>query len=165
MCSDNGDRESVMRCLKMGARDFIVKPFDPAKMIEKIGKVLQPKKAPRIMIVDDDEFILEILEKIVRREGYDVTAVRSANDALTRLEEDNIEVVISDIVMPEMDGMELLKEVKAKFPKTLMLMITGHSGKYGRESVLDSGADGFISKPFKNIEITRTIQRLLNNVE
>ncbi len=163
MCSDTGNRESVLKSMKMGARDFIVKPVNPDILMEKIGKILHPKGAPRIMVVDDDEFVLEILEKIIKRDGFEVIAVTSASDALQTLETEKVEVIISDIVMPEMDGMELLVNVKMKFPKIRMLMITGHSGKYGKESVLDAGADGFISKPFKNIEITRTLQRLIHN--
>jgi DNA-binding NarL/FixJ family response regulator len=63
-----------------------------------------------------------------------------------------------------MDGIELLKQVKCKYPEIRVLMITGHTGRYGSESVMDIGADGFISKPFKNIEITRTLRRLIDNI-
>ncbi len=162
MCSETGDKESVLKSRRMGARDFIIKPINPDILMEKIGKILRPKSAPRVMVVEDDEFVLDILEKIIKREGFEVVAVSSARDALQELEKAKVEVIISDIVMPGMDGMELLNNVKTNFPEIRMLMITGHSGKYGKESVMEAGADGFISKPFKNIEITRTIQKLID---
>ena len=164
MCSETVDKNIVLNSKKLGASDFIKKPVDPDKLMEKIGKILQPKSTPRVMVVDDDEFILEILEKIIRREGFEVTAISSAREALEKLESEKIEAVISDIVMPEMDGIELLKQVKSKYPEIRVLMITGHTGRYGSESVMDIGADGFISKPFKNIEITRTLRRLIDNI-
>ena len=162
--SDIADKHLVLKSKNLGARDFIIKPFDSDKLMEKIGKILQPKSSPRVLVVDDDEFILEILEKIVHREGFEVASVLSAKEALQKLENGNFDAVISDIVMPDMDGIELLKEVKEKHPSIKMLMITGHTGKYGSESVMDLGADGFVSKPFKNIEITRTLHMLINRV-
>jgi len=162
MCSATGDKESVLKSVKLGAKDYIIKPVNPNILMEKIARITRPKSAPRVMVVDDDELILEILEKIIKRDGYEVIAYTSARKALQALETEEVEVIISDIVMPEMDGMELLVNVKTRFPKIHMLMITGHSGKYGKESVLDAGADGFISKPFKNIEIIRTLQKLIH---
>lgn len=162
ICSETGDKEAVIKSRRMGAKDFIIKPFKPDIILEKVGKILRPKSAPRIMVVEDDVFVLDVLEKIIKREGFEVVAFTSARDALQELEKDKAKLIISDIVMPGMDGMELLNNVKTKFPDIPMLMITGHSGRYGRESVLEAGADGFISKPFKNIEITRTIQKLID---
>ena len=161
MCGATGDKESVLKSIKLGARDFILKPFDPDILMEKIARIeSSPKIKPQIMVIDDEEFLLDVLKTILKREGYSVVTSKSAREGLEILAKTNVEVIISDIIMPEMDGMELLTEVKAKYPKIKMLMITGHSGKYGERSVLDAGADGFITKPFKNIEITRTIQRL-----
>jgi DNA-binding response OmpR family regulator len=164
MCSSDSDKDSVLKSVQLGARDFLIKPVNPDILMEKIARITRPKKvAPCVMVVDDDEFILDILQKIIRRDGYEVIPVRSALEALKTLEETKVEVIISDIVMPEMDGMELLASVKTKHPGVQVVMITGHSGRFGKESVLDAGADGFISKPFKNIEIIRTLQRLMVN--
>jgi CheY-like chemotaxis protein len=162
MCSATGDKESVLKSIRLGAKDFIVKPVNPNTLMEKIHKITRPRSAPRIMVIDDDEFILDVLEKIIERDGYEVITFTSAREALQALESEEVKVIISDIAMPEMDGMELLVNVKARYPKICMLMVTGHAGKYGKESVIDAGADGFISKPFKNIEITRTLQRLIS---
>ena len=137
---------------------------NPCRQLDPVQPFSAPIELKRILVVDDDEFILEILEKIVHREGFEVASVLSAKEALQKLENGNFDAVISDIVMPDMDGIELLKEVKEKHPSIKMLMITGHTGKYGSESVMDLGADGFVSKPFKNIEITRTLHMLINRV-
>lgn len=116
----------------------------------------------KVLIVENDPKSALELNGILVKKGFEVAAVSSARDALQELEKAKVEVIISDIVMPGMDGMEPLNNVKTNFPEIRMLMITGHSGKYGKESVMEAGADGFISKPFKNIEITRTIQKLID---
>ena len=72
MCSASGDKESVLKSIRLGAKDFIVKPVNADTFMEKIRKITRPKNVPRIMVIDDDEFILDVLEKIIERDGYEV---------------------------------------------------------------------------------------------
>ena len=69
-----------------------------------------------------------------------------------------IKAVISDIVMPNVDGFELLARIKSNYPGIPVLLITGHGGRYERKDVISAGADGYITKPFKNIEIVNTLK-------
>ena len=160
MCSSLSDKEAILKSMKLGARDYIVKPIEPNTLIKKILKIFEKKDSMTVMVVDDQKFILDILKKILERDGYAVVAYTSAREALKMLGEINVDIIISDISMPEMDGLEFLAQVKKQYPKIRMLMITGHSGKYKEESVIDAGADGFIAKPFKNLEIIRELQGL-----
>ncbi len=85
----------------------------------------------------------------------------SGEHALEILEENKVAAIISDIAMPEMNGIDLLTKVKKKHGDIPILMITGFAGQYRGENVLAAGADGFIIKPFKNIDIVNKIKSLI----
>ncbi len=158
MCSAVGDKEMILKAIKLGARDYIIKPIDSKILLGKLTNLLETKSTPIILVVDDEEFILEILKKILERDGYSVITQTSALEALKMLEKITVNMIISDISMPEMDGMEFLARVKSLYPHIRTLMITGHSGRYGEKSVVEAGADGFVAKPFKNLEIIRKLE-------
>ena len=81
-------------------------------------------------------------------------------DALEKLESTSFNLVISDIKMPRMDGIELLFEIKSRYPQISVLLITGHGDEYNSQDVLAAGADYFITKPFKNVDIARTLRSI-----
>jgi len=113
-----------------------------------------------VLIVDDEQFIRQILGRIVKREGYTVSEARDGIEALEMLQTEKFHFVISDIKMPRMDGMELLNAIKAQHPKTKVLMVTGYAGDYTAWDVISAGADHYITKPFKNTEIATTLRSL-----
>ncbi len=119
---------------------------------------MSPKAS--VLIVDDEKFLRQILMRIVQREGYTVDEASDGKDALEKLKKTKYDFVISDIRMPNMDGMELLSAIKTKFPETMVILITAYAGDYGAKEVLAAGADHYITKPFKNIEIARTLGKL-----
>ena len=77
------------------------------------------------------------------------------------LEENKVSAIISDIAMPGMNGMDLLAEVKKKYQGIPMLMITGFAGQYKSDHAMAAGADGFIIKPFKNIDIINKVKNFV----
>ncbi|MFQ5500580.1 MAG: response regulator [Candidatus Zixiibacteriota bacterium] len=118
------------------------------------------KQTGSILIVDDAEFIRSIIARMVKREGYTVSEACDGVEALEKLAVAPVDFVISDIKMPRMDGLELLGEIKSNYPDVMVLMITGYAGEYTSDDVLAAGADYFITKPFKNVEIARTLVAL-----
>lgn len=78
-----------------------------------------------ILLVDDDRELLEVYEKIFRLKGFQVLSCDNSEAALTILQEHNVSVVISDIIMPRMDGMELLHAIKRIRPAVEVIMLTG----------------------------------------
>lgn len=153
VCSSVGDEANVLKTIHMGARDYLVKPASPENLISKIRKLLTGRPEKTILIVDDDRFILDILAKVVEREGMKAVKAADGNEALKIAESHKISAVISDIAMPGMSGLELLAAIKGKNSNIPVLLITGHTGRYNKEDVTALGADGFIAKPFKNTEI------------
>ena len=103
---------------------------------------------PRLLVVDDDPHIREQLERLYRQSGYTVTTVASAEEAITRLGEDDIDMVISDVRLPGIDGIELTSYVHDHFPDVPVIVITGFSDIQTAVDVLKMGAVDFLIKPF-----------------
>lgn len=108
-------------------------------------------KKARILIVDDEEDILEVLSYNLSKEGYDVTTAGDGASALKKAEEFEPHLIILDIMMPEMDGIEVCQKLKSnvKFQNTLIAFLTARSEAFTQISALDSGGDDFINKPIK----------------
>jgi len=113
-----------------------------------------------VLVVDDEVFIRQILSRIVSREGYSVAEANDGVEALEKMADRHFDFVISDIQMPRMGGMELLAKIKGQYTDTRVLLITGYGGADTADEVSAAGADCFITKPFKNVEISRTLTAL-----
>ncbi|UCG62919.1 MAG: response regulator [Candidatus Zixiibacteriota bacterium] len=155
------DRESVMKSIELGAKDFIVKPVDARILITKIQHLIE-NSTKTILIVDDDPLMRGLLKKIVEREGYKTKEAESGEQALELFDSKKIGLVISDLEMPGMNGLELLKAIKEKSRKIPVLIVTGKTYGYDKHDVLEAGADGYITKPFKNFEIARRVAAFLH---
>lgn len=113
-----------------------------------------------VLVVDDEHVIRTILSQILRRDGYSVSEASNGKEALVKMTEQPIDFVVTDIRMPEMDGMELLIELKNKYPKIPVAVITGHSGSYPPEDLIAAGADQYIVKPFKKDQISLAMRKM-----
>ncbi|MBN1211655.1 MAG: response regulator [candidate division Zixibacteria bacterium] len=113
-----------------------------------------------VLIVDDEKCIRDILSRIIEREGFMVTVAVDGSDAYEKIQKARYDYVISDINMPNMTGLELLKKIKGLNRKIRVLLITSRAGEYSPHEILREGADFFITKPFKNAEIARTLRSL-----
>lgn len=155
-CSDNADRQAIISIMGAGASDFILKPIKEKELIPRIDRALQFGR-PEVLVVDDEHFILDLLRKVLEREGFIVHTADTAVKGLEILDSHLIDVVVSDILLPGMNGIELLVKIKEQFPHMPVLLITGHSGQYSAIDALSHGADGYITKPFKNVEIVKKL--------
>ena len=116
---------------------------------------------PVILIVDDEPDIREILEIVLRDEGMEVLASASGRDALAILRKRDIDVVISDIRMPDLSGVELLREARALAAETVFIMITAFASTETAIEALQHGAYDYITKPFKMEELRAVVRRAL----
>ncbi|MDY6842834.1 MAG: response regulator [Thermodesulfobacteriota bacterium] len=115
-----------------------------------------------ILVVEDDEKMGAMLEKVLCSEGYSIDIAYSGNEAISKITASPYDLVLADMVMPGMDGIELLKEVKSAYPYIYFIIITAFGSDETRERALNGGADIFLSKPVKMEELKAEIKRLLS---
>lgn len=116
--------------------------------------------ANAILIVDDDNAIKESVEEYLKILSYEVKSALSATEALTILKTFEADVVLTDIMMQGMDGLELTKKIKKQYDIEVMVM-TGYSADYSYEEAVKAGASDFIFKPFRFEELDLRIKRVL----
>lgn len=115
----------------------------------------------KILIVDDDPVILKLMGTILCTIGYDCDTVADGLAAVEKLKKENFTVVITDMTMPNMDGMELLKHVRDNYPWIDVIVVTGYTEAYSYTDVIKAGASDFISKPFNNDELEAKLNRVI----
>ncbi len=115
----------------------------------------------KILIVDDDRTLSDNLRDILLDEGYEVTARYSAISALKLMKKKEFDIAIIDIVMPHINGMELLWEIKKKWPGIQVVMITAFATVENAVEAIKNGAADYIAKPFKTNEIQVVIKRVI----
>ena len=118
---------------------------------------------PRILVVDDEESIREFLEIMLRKEGYEVTCAEDGQKALDLVKKRSFDMVISDLQMPNMTGLELLKEVKTQYPDMMFMMITAFGTTETAVDAMKLGAYDYILKPFKIDEVRINIANALRS--
>jgi len=115
----------------------------------------------RILIVDDEEIVIRSCKRILDGDEFQVEAVRDGREALLRIEDNAYDVVILDIMMPNIDGLEVLRRVKETHPNVDVVMITGLSQIDTAVQAMKLGAFDYLSKPFEPDELKLVVQRAL----
>jgi diguanylate cyclase (GGDEF)-like protein len=113
-----------------------------------------------ILIVDDDENILDPMHEFMTKVGFNAFAASSAEEAIEVLKANTIEVVITDIILPGQDGLELTDLIKANYDIDVIVM-TGYRGNYSYEEAINKGASDFIFKPVRLEEVLLRLKRVL----
>jgi DNA-binding NtrC family response regulator len=125
-----------------------------------------PDNANRsILVVDDDRELLRALERTLRNAGYPVRGVESGEDAMTSLSDGVPDLVVSDFLLPGMDGIALLKEIKAAAPGTEVLMMTAHGTIERAVEAMRAGAYDFVEKPIERDRLLRAVERAFERRE
>lgn len=112
-----------------------------------------------VLVVDDEEIICNLLSRVLQRAGYNVTTAISGAQAIELLGTENFHVVITDIKMPEMNGFQLLKEIKDRRSTVAVVVMTAFADSYTIKDALLNGADEYITKPINNYEVTVVVER------
>ncbi|WP_129692284.1 response regulator transcription factor [Gottfriedia acidiceleris] len=118
----------------------------------------------KVLVVDDDANIRELISIFLSGEGYTVIEAENGQEALTLLEENNIQIVVVDVMMPEVDGYELTKEVK-KYYDIPILMVTAKGESQDKLKGFDLGVDDYVVKPFDPLEIVARVKALLRRFQ
>ncbi|MCK5228097.1 MAG: diguanylate cyclase [Desulfobulbaceae bacterium] len=122
---------------------------------------LRPEHKIRIIIVDDDPLVLDLLGIFISSFGYEYVAAGDGLEAVEELKKGPVDIIITDLMMPNMDGMELLKYTRTHYPDTDVLVVTGHAGTFTYMDVIRAGAIDFITKPFNEDELEAKLDRAL----
>ena len=114
-----------------------------------------------IVIIDDEPITRKQLRRILEKTGYSVSTFSSPQRALKHMEEAFCHLVISDVRMPTMNGLELMSRVKARFPETEVILITGYASLDGAVEATKEGAFYYLEKPFTPDQVRERVRQAL----
>ena len=115
--------------------------------------------AGKILVVDNEEDQLDMMGSLLDRMGYQAVLVQDSDRALDLIEKDRFSLVITDLIMPGTDGMELCEKIKSAEPKTAVYMFSGHVDLYDPEKIKRAGFDGYLQKPIDVTQLRQEIKK------
>jgi len=117
----------------------------------------------KILIVDDEEGMRRLLARLLFKAGYETATAANGAEALALIESDHFDLVVTDIQMPEMDGLQLLQEIRSFDPELPIIVITAYGTVENAVAALRAGASDYITKPFENDDILLTLERVFEH--
>lgn len=115
----------------------------------------------RILVVDDEDALRTVLSSELEGEGYHVRSAADGQEAINILGNQEFDLILLDIKMPNVDGFEVLKFVKDRQPKTKVVMLTGFADLKNAIESKKLGAEDFVSKPYDLVDLLTTVERVL----
>ena len=121
----------------------------------------------KVLIVEDDSFSRNLLVRLLSKEDYQVTIAHDGKEALELLEKNRFQAVLTDWMMPNLDGIELIRKIRSLKTDTAILMITALASREAKERALDAGADDYIAKPIENSDVLKRLNNCIKrqNIE
>ena len=119
----------------------------------------------KLLIVDDDVSYLNTLKKVLIKMEYATEVAAGSKEALKILEKEKFPLIITDLDMPDLDGVELCKQIKGIDPKSIVYALSGYITEYDTENLEQSGFDGYLSKPAKIEVLKQAIEGAFDKIE
>lgn len=113
----------------------------------------------KVLVVDDEQIVLDSAHRHLRHDNYELHKALSAMEGMKLIESESIDVVLTDLMMPEMDGLEFLKVIKEKHPRIPVIMITGYATINTALQSMQLGAFDYVAKPFTKAELRGVVER------
>ena len=113
----------------------------------------------KILVVDDEDFQRDLLKKLLSKVGYEVETAESPEVAMSLLAAEDYPVIITDLIMLDMDGVEFCQRVRETNSKTVIIALTGHSDLYDMEKLKAVGFDNYLTKPIKVEVIQQAVEQ------
>ena len=123
------------------------------------GLIPSPPQPEHALVVDDDETTLSIMADVIREQGLDVSTAKSAEEAWNQFEQHKPDLVITDVWMPQGDGLSLTAQVLAREPSCPVIIVTGYGGEQAAIGALKAGATDYLLKPFHLTEFQMSVNR------
>ncbi|MFN3751225.1 MAG: response regulator [Thiobacillus sp.] len=177
MITATNSRESVVECLNLGAADYLIKPVSPLELTRRVHRCLEARGArveptvrlgdvagARILIVDDEPLNLKLLDRRLAQMGYRAVSAAGGPQALELLDHGQFDAVLLDIQMPEMDGFEVLRTIRAKPACRDMpvLMLSADGSEETVDRCYRDGADDYLVKPYHTPDLQMRLGVLLD---
>ena len=123
------------------------------------------KSKASILLVEDEENLLDALKLNLELEGYEVTTATTGPAALKKVEEEYFDLILLDVMLPELDGFDVCQTIRLKNVETPILMLSARSGSADRVAGLKRGADDYLTKPFNLEELLLRVEKLIEKKE
>ncbi len=123
------------------------------------------KRGYKVLIVDDEPVTRDMLATLLSSNGYKCDVAFDGKQALAKMDSEEYSAVITDVVMPDMDGISLTREISRKYPLMPVMVITGYAGKHPPDEAIKAGASDFINKPFAAEEFVVRFQKMMSDQE
>jgi two-component system cell cycle sensor histidine kinase/response regulator CckA len=157
------DDEAVLQGALGNFSRLIQKPFQPAELAAKVRELLSLRGKPRILIVDDEPGVRSYLHKVLENAGYQVAEAAEGRQAMRQAHAGPLDLVITDLVMPEQEGMETIRKLKKEFPTVAILAISGAFGGTLLRVAEMLGADAVLPKPVVPEQLLERIAAVLQS--
>ena len=160
---------SHVEVIRIGTRVPVVLPYRITENLAAILKKHHPIwinthfNHPKEITPQSTEALRKLVVAFLSKQGRDCAMASNGTEALSKINKSRFDAVITDIVMPEMDGITLMKELLSLYPNLPIMVMTGYSGKYPAESVLAAGARDFIGKPFNYNEFVLRFNKMMTD--
>jgi CheY-like chemotaxis protein len=115
----------------------------------------------KILIVDDEEMMCLVVKDFLREAGYEIAVASNGKEACSLYPQVNPDLILLDLGLPDMNGREVLKDVKAKMPHIKIVIISAYADQKTKDELLSLGADFFLAKPFMPEELQETVKEAL----
>ncbi|PIV24824.1 MAG: hypothetical protein COZ69_13505 [Deltaproteobacteria bacterium CG_4_8_14_3_um_filter_45_9] len=117
----------------------------------------------KVLVVDDEEPMRKLIVTLLSQKGHQCTAASNGLEALDKIKKNKFDAVVADIVMPEMDGLALTRELSKHYQSLPVMIMTGHADEYSAETAIASGAREFINKPFSIAEFIIRFHKMMRD--
>ena len=178
---------SAVEAMKTGVVDYLPKPFSEEEFISKVEKalevrqetinneILEPGEAAEawmkvkhlegarshVLLMEDESSVAEGLRMVLEEEGYAVDLAMTGQGAIDALGHKDFDLLVADLRLPDMNGMEVIRRVKEKSPETEVIVITGYSNVSSAVEALRAGVSDYLAKPFTEEEFMSTVERTM----
>jgi two-component system, NtrC family, response regulator HydG len=151
--------EEIRRAIREGAYAVAYKPFDMDRMLAVVDECLEDRTL--VLVVDDAQDSRAMLRTALEKKGYRVVDAESGEEALTKIRERRFQIILLDIKLPGMHGVQALKEIKALRPQAAVIMMTGHPVEQLLEEAMREGSFACLHKPFDIEKLLEVVDRCL----